>query len=37
LRGQVAKENLPLRVHGQVAQLIKEAIRQPNLAQMHIG
>ena len=39
LRRQVAKENLPLSVHGQVAQLIncKEAISQPNLAQMCIG
>lgn len=37
LRGQVAKESLPLNVHGQVAQLIKEATSLSNLAQMYIG
>jgi serine/threonine-protein kinase ATR len=37
LRGQVAKESLPLNVHGQVAQLIKEATSPANLAQMYIG
>ncbi len=37
LRGQVAKESLPLSVHGQVAALIKEATSLANLAQMYIG
>jgi serine/threonine-protein kinase ATR len=37
LRGQVAKESLPLSVHGQVAALIKDATSLANLAQMYIG
>lgn len=37
LRGQIAKESLPLSVHGQVAQLIKEATSPAALAQMYIG
>jgi len=37
LRGQVAKESLPLSVHGQVAALIKDATSLTNLAQMYIG
>lgn len=37
LRGQVAKESLPLNVHGQVSQLIREATGAANLAQMYIG
>jgi serine/threonine-protein kinase ATR len=37
LRGQVAMDSVPLSVHGQVAQLIREATSQANLAQMYIG
>ena len=37
LRGYSVKETLPLSVHGQVDQLIREATSPNNLAQMYIG